>query len=494
MQKTGKNIIDKFIHLFKDEYFWYEYKKNEKTNIFFTDNVEDVTGYTKEEINALPGKGKDIIYGEDLQELKKQVNEFENDPSNNYLEIQYRIKRKDKKLVWIKEVLCVNRNKEGEILESFGKVHNISSYKEKENSLLKNVDELQKNNISKDNFIAMLSHDLRAPFTSILGFSEILLNETNLPDKEKAEYLTYINDSSQNQLQLINDLLDWSRLQTGKLKIEQHRVQAQSMVFNCVSTLTGNAIRKNINIKVNIPGNLHISVDERLLMQVITNLLDNAIKFSHEDTTIEIRANIYNEKFSEFIVRDEGVGIPEEVKEKLFKIGKIFSTEGTKGERGTGLGLALAKQIVEQHGGDIWFYSNVGKGSEFHVTLPSSGNTILIVKNDKEKKGSYINFLKERFPLYHIISAENGYEALGKIISHMPSLIVTDHDIPLMNGLQLIKSIRLEDKSINIPVIAILKTESDEIKKSYDKYGIKTILDESSDFDLLDKQLRSILK
>jgi len=494
MQKTGKNIIDKFVHLFKDEYFWYEYKKNEKANIFFTDNVEDVTGYTKEEINALPGKGKDIIYGEDLQELKKQVNEFENDPSNNYLEIQYRIKRKDKKLVWIKEVICVNRNKEGEILESFGKVHNISSYKEKENSLLKNMDELQKNNISKDNFIAMLSHDLRAPFTSILGFSEILLNETNLPDKEKAEYLSYINDSSQNQLQLINDLLDWSRLQTGKLKIEQHRVQAQSMVFNCVSTLTGNAIRKNINIKVNIPGNLHISVDERLLMQVITNLLDNAIKFSHEDTTIEIRANIYNEKFSEFIVRDEGVGIPEEVKEKRFKIGKIFSTEGTKGERGTGLGLALAKQIVEQHGGDIWFYSNVGKGSEFHVTLPSSGNTILIVKNDKEKKGSYINFLKERFPLYHIISAENGYEALGKIISHMPSLIVTDHDIPLMNGLQLIKSIRLEDKSINIPVIAILKTESDEIKKSYDKYGIKTILDESSDFDLLDKQLRSILK
>ena len=229
------------------------------------------------------------------------------------------------------------------------------------------------------------------------------------------------------------------------------------------------------------------------MTQVIINLLDNAIKFSHEETTIEISANIYNEKLSEFIVKDEGVGIPEEVKKKLFNIGKIFSTEGTKGERGTGLGLALAKQIVEQHGGDIWFYSNVDRGSEFHVTLPSSGNTILIVKNDKEKKGSYIKFLKERFPLYQVISAENGYEALGKIISHMPSLIVTDHEIPLMNGLQLIKSIRLEDKSLNIPVIAILKEESDEIKKSYDKYGIKTILDESSDFDYLDEQLRSIL-
>ena len=494
MQKTEKNIMGKFVHLFKDEYFWYENIKNEKAGIFYTDNVEEVTGYSKEELNKLPGKGRDIIYSEDLQELKKQLNEFNNDPGNNFLEIQFRIMRKDNKIIWVKEVIYVNRNKKGEILESFGKVYNISSYREKENSLLKDVDELQKINVSKDNFIAMLSHDLRAPFTSILGFSEILLNETNLPDKEKAEYLSYINDSSQNQLQLINDLLDWSRLQTGKLKIEQHRVQAQSMVFNCVSSLTGNAIRKNINIKVNVPGNLHINVDERLLMQVITNLLDNAIKFSREDTTIEISANIYNEKLSEFIVKDEGVGIPEEVKDKLFKIGKIFSTEGTKGERGTGLGLSLAKQIVEQHGGDIWFYSNVGKGSEFHVTLPSSGNTILIIKNDKEKKESYIKFLKERFPLYDVISAENGYEALSKIISHMPSLIVTDHEIPLMNGLQLIKSIRTEDKSLNIPVIAILKTESDEIKKSYDKYGIKTILDESSDFDHLDEQLRSILK
>ena len=493
MEKNKKNIIRQFVDLFKDEYFWYENKKNEKAEIFYTDNVVEVTGYTKEELNAMPGKGKDIIYGEDLQELKPQVTDFKNGADNNCLEIEFRIMRKDKKNVWVKEVIFVNRNDDGEIIESFGKVYNISSYKEKENSLLQNIDELRKINVSKDNFMAMLSHDLRAPFTSILGFSEILINETNLSDKEKAEYLSYINDSSQNQLQLINDLLDWSRLQTDKLKIEQHRVNAQSMVFNCVSSLTGNAIRKNIDIKVNIPGNLHISVDERLLTQVITNMLGNAIKFSHEETTVEISANIYNEKLSELIVKDEGVGISEEGKEKLFKIGKVFSTEGTKGERGTGLGLALAKQIVEKHGGDIWFYSNVDEGSEFHITLPSSGNTILIVKNDKEEKETYIKFLKKRFPLYLVIGAENGYEALGIIISHMPSLIVTDHEIPLMNGLQLIQSIRIEDKSLNIPVIAILKTESDEIKKSYDEYGIKTILDDSSEFDKLDEQLRSIL-
>jgi len=491
---TEKNIIEKFVDLFKDEYFWYEHRKNEKTEIFYTDNVVKVTGYTKEELLAMPGRGKDLIYSEDLQGLKHQVNEFENDPDRYCLELEFRITIKDKKIVWVKESIIANRNDNGEIIESFGKVYNITSYKEKENSLLQNIDELRKINVSKDNFIAMLSHDLRAPFTSILGFSEILLNETNLSDKEKAEYLSYINDSSQNQLQLVNNMLDWSRLQTGKLKIEEQRVQAQGMVFNCVSSLTGNAVRKNIDIKVNVPDNLYISVDERLIIQVITNLLGNAIKFSPEETSVEISANIYNEKLSEIIVKDEGVGISEEGKEKLFKIGKIFSTEGTKGEKGTGLGLALAKQIVEKHGGDIWFHSKLGEGSEFHVTLPSSANTILVVKSDKEKKKSYINFLKERFPLYQVIGADNGYEALGIIISHMPSLIVTDHEMPLMNGIKLIQSIRLEDKPLNIPVIAILNAESDEIKKSYDEYGIKTILDDSSGFDQLDEQLRTILK
>ena len=163
MEKTEKNIIEKFVDLFKDEYFWYEDRKNKKAEIFYTNSVEEVTGYTKEELLAMPGKGKDIIHGEDLQELKHQVNEFENDPDRNCLELEFRITRKNNKNVWVKEILFVDRNDEGEIIESFGKVYNISSYKEKEKTLLKNIDELRNLNVSKDNFIAMLSHD-RSPF------------------------------------------------------------------------------------------------------------------------------------------------------------------------------------------------------------------------------------------------------------------------------------------------------------------------------------------
>ena len=171
----------------------------------------------------------------------------------------------------------------------------------------------------------------------------------------------------------------------------------------------------------------------------------------------------------------------------------MFSTEGTKGEKGTGLGLALTKEIIEKHKGMIWYYSSPGEGSEFHFTVPSSANSILIVKNDKEKKETFIKLLKERYPLYQIIAAENGYEALGVIISQMPSLIITDHEMPLMNGLQLVQSIRREDKNLNIPVIALLNEESEEVKKAYQKYGIKTVQEGPIIIDELDDKLRSIL-
>jgi CheY-like chemotaxis protein len=319
------------------------------------------------------------------------------------------------------------------------------------------------------------------------------MNDTDLSEKEKIEYLSYINDSSQNQLQLINDLLDWSRLQTGRLKIEPHRVRAQRMVFNSVSSLTGDAIRKNVDIKVNIPDNLYVEVDERLLTQTLSNLLGNAIKFSPENTSVTISANMFNEKFSEIVVKDEGIGIPDANQEKLLKPGKIFTTEGTKGEKGTGLGLALAKEIIEKHSGEIWFYSSPGKGSEFHITVPSSPNTILLVKSSLEQRGKYLKLLRNKFPMYQVIGAENGYNALGIILSQMPFLIITEHEMPLMNGVQLIKSIKRKDKSLDIPVFVLDNGQSDEIKKLYSEQGIETLPDEPFDIDKLEEKLQAII-
>ena len=493
MPEDFSKIEKMMLNHLDDEYYWYQNLSKQENVVYFSESVKNVTGYTPDELQSMPGRGEEIVLDEDHKRLKKLVDNFKNDTAEDRLAIEFRIKRKDGKLIWVKEQILKQKDDNGTLTGFYGKVSDISDFKNREKKLTNRIDELKEINASKDNFITILSHDLRAPFTSILGFSEILLNEPNISDKEKAEYLAYINDSSQNQLQLINYLLDYSRLQTGKLKIDPQRIQAQSTVFNCVSSLTGIAVRKNIDIKVNVPESLFVEADERLLNQVIVNLISNAIKFSPEETTIEISANIFNDEFTEFIVKDEGIGISEENKDKLFQIGKMFSTEGTKGEKGTGLGLTLVKKIVEKHGGELWFYSTPGEGSEFHFTIPSSANIILIVKSDSQKRGELSSILKNIYSSYEIIGVKDGYEAIGIILNQMPSLLITDHEMPLMNGIQLVQSIRKENKILSIPVIALLNESSETLKKTYQEYGITTLSDNPLDSSQLKENLNKFL-
>jgi len=492
MNNQFEKITDRVAHKFEDEFFWSLNINGEEQNYFYSNNVLTVTGYSSEEIQSLPGKYKDLILKEDLPDYRKLIDRFEDDDSQKQTELDYRIKRKDGGVIWIKEGINVSRDEKGTITEYVGRVTDISQTKSKLNELNKRIEELEEINSSKDNFISVLSHDLRAPFTSILGFSEILLNESSISELERTEYLSYINDSSQNQLQMINYLLDWSRLQTGRIKIEPTRIHLQSSVFNCVSHLTRIAVKKDVDIKVNIPDSLYVDADERLLNEVITNLISNSVKYSRENDSVEVTANVFNEDFVEFIVKDEGVGISEINKAKLFKIGALFSTEGTKGEKGIGLGLTLIKQIVEKHKGEIWFYSEEGKGSEFHFTVPSSANTVFIIVKDETLRNEYEKIIIESYPSFKIIGATNGFEALGLISTYMPSLIITEHDMPLMDGSQFVQSVKKENKNLNIPVIALIYQYTEPIEKTYQELGIKTLPIKPVNSELLIERLNSI--
>jgi len=155
----------------------------------------------------------------------------------------------------------------------------------------------------------------------------------------------------------------------------------------------------------------------------------------------------------------------------------MFSTEGTKGEKGTGLGLSLVKEIVEKHKGNIWFYSEAGRGSEFHFTVQRSQNIILLVDSKKDKATSFEGLLKKRFPSFSVISVSNGYEAMTIILNRLPSLVITEHEMPLMNGLQLMESIRREEKNFSIPVILATKELNDSIKRAYQNLGVYAIFE-----------------
>lgn len=485
--------FDEAINNLNGIFFWQEEFDESGSELHFSENVSTVTGFTAEEIIESGRGWLSLILPDDLPGYRKKLDELKSENFEGECKLQYRIRKKNGELIMVSEKVYFSRNFQGKIDKRFSLVTDITEFSTEIEILKNKVAELEQFNSSKDNFISILSHDLRAPFTSILGFSDVLLQESGLSDKEKTEYLRYINESSHTQLQLINYLLDWSRLQTGRLKLDLQRVHAQSIVYNCVSLLTGMAVRKNINIKVDIPDTLFINADERLLSQVLTNLISNAIKFSEEHDTVEVNAAIFNEEFVEFVVKDEGVGISELNRDRLFNIGKLFSIEGTKGEKGTGMGLALARQIIEKHGGEIWFYSDEGEGSEFHFTVTASENTLLLVFTDKEERGFYSNLLNEHFGSFKIFHAQNAFEAMGIISARMPSLVIAEHNLPLMDGLQFIQNVRKENRNIRIPFIMIVDPEAEDFSKSYQEIGVKTLKKVSVNPELLKEKIESLL-
>lgn len=492
--KESINIsLDEAINNFDGVFFWQDEPEGGKSDIQYSESISDLTGLTGSQIKELKDGWQSLIVKEDRSVYKKRLDEFEKRTEKNSIRLSYRITKKDGSIIPVTERINVNRDSGGKIIRKFGLVIDVSEYIKEIEKLNKKNEELEQLNASKDNFISILSHDLRAPFTSILGFSEILLNETSLPEKDKTEYLKYIHDSSQNQLQLINYLLDWARLQTGRLKIEPQRLHAQSITYNCVSYLTGLAVRKNVNINVSIPDTFYIDADERLVTQVLNNLVSNAVKFSYENDIVEVSANIYNSRLIEFVVKDNGTGISEANKEKLFNIGKLFTTEGTKGEKGSGLGLALAKQIIEKHGGEIWFYSTEGKGSEFHFTIPAAINTVLLVIDNKEELVNLETTFKASYPNFTIVTAENAFEALGIVSAKLPSIIIFSHNLPLMNGLQFVNMVRKENKNIMVPFIVFLDSDSESTVKSYQEIGVRILKQKPVFTDQLKEKVESLL-
>ncbi|HEY6436461.1 MAG TPA: ATP-binding protein [Ignavibacteriaceae bacterium] len=457
------------------------------------ENVIDLTGYSISEINKLNDGWRSLIYSDDLHSYRKNLDEFGISSDQNLVQLDYRITKKDGNIIHLFEKIQVIRDEDGNIIKRFGLIMNVSSYKEEIESLKTKAEQLELLNSSKDNFISILSHDLRAPFTSILGFSEIILNETSLPEKDKAEYVKFIYESSNNQLQLVNHLFDWAQIQTGRIKFEIQRLHAQSIAYNCVSYLTGLAMRKNINIVVKIPDSFHVDVDERLVTKLFMNLFSNAVKYSFENGTVEVIGNIYNDEFIEFIVKDKGVGISETNREKIFNIAKLFSSEGTKGEKGSGLGLTLSKQIVERHGGNMWFYSAEGKGSEFHFTLPAATSYILLVLQEKEKLNELENGLKKNFPNLRVLKTENSFEAMEIISSKSPSLIIIEHNLPLMDGFHLIGSVREKHKQMKIPFIVFIDSDSEDLIKSYQEINVKILKQEPSITENLKDKIEMLL-
>ncbi len=225
-------------------------------------------------------------------------------------------------------------------------------------------------NATKDKFFSIIAHDLRNPFNAVSGFSNLLIKKIDTITQEKSlKYLNTIYTASKTGNNLLENLLQWSRSQTGHITFEPVRLDLFTIAEEVLKLIEGDAEQKNISIKQLIDQNIFVFADENMLKTVFRNIVSNAIKFSYENGTIILKSGI-NNQFVEVNISDSGVGISKENIEKLFRIDVTVSTKGTLNESGTGLGLVLCKEFIEKNGGKIWVESEVAKGSSFIFTIP----------------------------------------------------------------------------------------------------------------------------
>lgn len=230
--------------------------------------------------------------------------------------------------------------------------------------------ELIRLNADKNRFIQILGHDLRSHFTTLLGFSDLLLENIRSYDLEKIENLIQvIHKTSHQTFNLLEDLLLWSKAHTDRISFEPRIIEFGEVCQQVVESSMSNAEAKNIRITIQKNNAPTIYADEQMLRTILRNLISNAIKFTHQNGVINIRT-AKDQSFTIVTVTDNGVGIANEHIDKIWDITQSYTTEGTDSEKGTGLGLLLCKEFVEKHGGRIWVDSEPAKGSSFHFALP----------------------------------------------------------------------------------------------------------------------------
>ncbi len=242
------------------------------------------------------------------------------------------------------------------------------------------INELKGMNELKDQLFSMISHDLRSPFNSLLGFSEVLISDLeSLTQRDVKEYLKVINDSAKTLYSMTNNLLEYSRYQLGKFEFTPCFINVNDIVKNAVEHFDDRIKRKDILFKKDIPDGLAIYADENMINVILSNVISNAVKYSRVSGTIHISASKISEEDDESVlisVKDEGIGITKENKKRITKR-EMFTTLGTSKEMGTGLGLLLVQDFISECNGLLKILSEENKGTEVLIMLPAKTNQIV---------------------------------------------------------------------------------------------------------------------
>jgi len=336
--------------------------------------------------------------------------------------------------------------------------------------------EVERINQLKNEFLASMSHELRTPLNAIIGFTSLLGEQSAGPlNSEQQSYVTHVARASRHLLDLINDILDLSKIEAGRMELEPEQFPVEDAVREVLSTVRPLARDKSILLAAGGGLGIQVFADRVRFKQILYNLLSNAIKFTPAKGEVRLHSEAAGGQLT-VTVSDTGIGIPREEQEAVFQ--KFHQVGGgTKGIReGTGLGLAITKRLVEEHGGQIRLESEIGHGSRFEVTLPNaslertapagapdaipvrpapSANHNVRIALVEDNSANRLLFEKMLQPIYQVAAYQNGVEALAAFRLAPPDLVLLDIALPGNDGLQVLRQIRADARLRLTPVIAV---------------------------------------
>jgi len=424
---------------------------------------------------------------------------------------------------WLDFSLKVIKAEDGSIEGYIGAIVDVSNIKETELALIEAKEKESMANKAKDEFLTTMSHEIRTPLNAVIGISHLLLLEN--PKKEQLENLSTLKHSSEHLLCLVNDILDFNKIASGQLELEERDFSLKHLLNGLQSIFHNTAKEKDLRLLIKTDTALPKMFvgDSTRLSQILTNLVSNAIKFTEEGkVTVDIEALEIQHDYCvlEFIISDTGIGIPEDKRDKIFLSFAQANSDTTRKYGGTGLGLAICKRLLEIMDSDLKLDSEVGKGSVFSFKLKLQksiltdyqkdlyvfdskniheqenlkGTRILVAEDNKVNIMVIKKFLSKWQVDFDI--AENGLIAFNMAMENTYDMILMDLQMPVMNGFEASRAIRESSSPLNnvMPIYALSASTGLDIKNKLGEYGIDGLICKPFNPNDLFKKLTSILQ
>ena len=338
---------------------------NDSFYAIFHTTAEEVGGYNMSSAEY----ARRFIYPDDIALISSDAMKVSDTigPSSQF---NHRILYADGEVGYITVRSFILKDEQGKIVKTYGINQDITERIKSEENLKKSEAELREINAAKDKFFSIIAHDLKNPLNSIVGFSDLLAEQVLEKNYEGIEeFASIIQNSSKGVMDLLMNLLEWSRSQTGRLQYNPEFVDLNVLINQIVELSADAALQKSIILNRKLPRNAPVIADKAMISTVLRNLISNAIKFTNPGG--EITVSVEQNQTESFVsVADNGVGIKKSMIGNLFKIEESYSTAGTQNEKGSGLGLILCKEFIEKHNGKIEVESEPGKGSKFTFSIP----------------------------------------------------------------------------------------------------------------------------